>query len=495
MLLPILDDPRGTGATVRVHDQVLTYPELRTAARHVAAGLRPGQHVAVIAERRIETVVGVVGALLAGAVAVPVNPSASDRELHHLVADAVPTAVLTAADTAVPAALAPASPVTVDLGGAAGPAGGTARAAVPDDAPALVIYTSGTTGSPKGVVLSRAAVAANLDALAAAWAWTADDVLVQALPLYHVHGLVLGVLGPLRVGSGLHHLGTFDPAATAEALAAGGTLHFGVPTIYHRLADAADDDPDVRTALEKARLLVSGSAGLPRSVHDRVHALTGHVIVERYGMTETMITTAVPAGTHDHPGTVGRALRGVQIRLVDDNGLDLPTDGEAMGELLVRSPSMFAGYLNRPDATEAAFRDGWFVTGDVATVDPDGFVRIVGRRSTDIIKSGGYKIGAGEIEDALLEHPAVAEAAVAGRPDDDLGERVAAWVVARDGDAGAGLDEDELRRHAAALLAPHKRPRTFHLVAELPRNHMGKVQKSRLAEPAPAPAPPGPDGR
>jgi malonyl-CoA/methylmalonyl-CoA synthetase len=188
----------------------------------------------------------------------------------------------------------------------------------------------------------------------------------------------------------------------------------------------------------------------------------------------------VPAGTRDHPGTVGRALRGVQLRLIDDGGADLPTDGEAMGELLVRSPSMFGGYLNRPDATEAAFRDGWFATGDVATVDADGFVRIVGRRSTDIIKSGGYKIGAGEIEDALLEHPAVAEAAVAGRPDDDLGERVMAWIVPRDHQA---LDEDELARHASTVLAPHKRPRTFHLVAELPRNSMGKVQKSRLAAP------------
>jgi malonyl-CoA/methylmalonyl-CoA synthetase len=481
MLLPALDDP-PVDTFVRVHDRSMSYAELAAASRQVAAQLTPGARVALVAERRIETVIGVAGVLAAGAVVVPVNPAAADRELLHQITDSVPTVVVLPADSAPPPALAGTALVRVHPD----PPAGTAPlppldgSAVSDDDPALVMYTSGTTGSPKGVVLSRAALAANLDALAAAWAWTADDVLVHALPLYHVHGLVLGVLGALRVGSGLHHLGPFDPSTTAEALAGGGTLHFGVPTIYHRLAEAGEHRSEVRAALTRARLLVSGSAGLPRSVHDRIHAMSGHVIVERYGMTETMITTAVPAGTRDRPGTVGPPLPGVQLRLVDDDGADVPFDGESMGELLVRSPSMFAGYLNRPDATEAAFRDGWFVTGDVATVDPDGFVRIVGRRSTDIIKSGGYKIGAGEIEDVLLGHPEVAEAAVAGRPDDDLGERVTAWVVPR---PGGTVDEDELRDHAAALLAPHKRPRTFHITTELPRNALGKVQKSRLTVP------------
>jgi malonyl-CoA/methylmalonyl-CoA synthetase len=480
MLLPALDDAPGH-PLVRVDDQELTFPELAAAARRVAAGLEPGQRVAVIAERRIHTVVGVVGALLAGAVVVPVNPSATERELDHLVSDAAPEVVLAGAGTTIAGALSgpPFRAVSTRAANGDSPAP-PATDPVDEDAPALIMYTSGTTGSPKGVVLSRGAVAANLDALASAWAWTPDDVLVHALPLYHVHGLVLGVLGPLRVGGGLHHLGSFDVAATAAALSAGGTLHFGVPTIYHRLAEAADSDATVRDALAGARLLVSGSAGLPRSVADRILEATGQVIVERYGMTETMITTAVPAGDTDHAGTVGPALAGVQVRLVDDEGGAVPNDGERMGELLVRSPSMFAGYLNRPDATGSAFRDGWFATGDVATIDSDGFVRIVGRRSTDIIKSGGYKIGAGEIEEVLLEHPGVAEAAVAGRPDEDLGERVTAWVVARHEHL---LDESELRRHCGIVLAPHKRPRAYHLVAELPRNALGKVQKSRLTEP------------
>jgi malonyl-CoA/methylmalonyl-CoA synthetase len=479
MLLPALDDAPGH-PLVRVDDQELTFPELAASARRVAAGLEPGQRVAVIAERRIHTVVGVVGALLAGAVVIPVNPSASERELDHLVSDAGPEVVLAGAGTTIAGALSGPRFRAVSTRANGDTAAPLPAEPVDDDAPALIMYTSGTTGSPKGVLLSRGAVAANLDALAAAWAWTPDDVLVHALPLYHVHGLVLGVLGPLRVGCGLHHLGSFDVAATAAALSSGGTLHFGVPTIYHRLAEAADTDTTVRDALAQARLLVSGSAGLPRSVGDRILERTGQVVVERYGMTETMITTAVPAGDTDHAGTVGTALAGVQLRLVDDDGAGVANDGEKMGELLVRSPSMFAGYLNRPDATDAAFRDGWFATGDVATIDGDGFVRIVGRRSTDIIKSGGYKIGAGEIEEALLEHPGVAEAAVAGRPDEDLGERVSAWVVARHEHL---LDESELRRHCAVVLAPHKRPRAYHLVTELPRNALGKVQKSRLTEP------------
>jgi malonyl-CoA/methylmalonyl-CoA synthetase len=479
MLFPALLDPSAT-ALVRVHDRALTYAELAIAARQVAAGLTPGQRVAVVAERSLPTVVGVVGTLLAGAVVVPVNPTASDRELQHLVSDATPEVVLAGAAAAVPDALTALPFRAVDAGDAdAAPA----PEPVGDDQPAFIMYTSGTTGSPKGVVLSRGAVAANLDALIGAWAWTPADVLVHALPLYHVHGLVLGVLGPLRVGGGLHHLGTFDPSATVAALRAGGTLHFGVPTIYHRLAEAAETDPAVGEALAGARLLVSGSAGLPRSVHERIHEATGQVIVERYGMTETMITTAVPAGDKAHAGTVGPALPGVQLRLIDEDGTAVPNDGEAMGELLVRSPSMFGGYLHRPDATGAAFEDGWFRTGDVATIDADGYVRIVGRRSTDIIKSGGYRIGAGEIEEVLLEHPAVAEAAVAGRPDEDLGERVAAWVVAR---AGSTLDEDDLRQHCSVALAPHKRPRAYHRVAELPRNALGKVQKSRLTEPVDA---------
>jgi malonyl-CoA/methylmalonyl-CoA synthetase len=482
VLFPALVRADAT-ATVRVADDEITYPALAAATAAAASTIAPGARVAVVVERHLATIVGILAVLRAGGVAIPVNPSATDHELAHVLDNSTPTLVLHAPDHVLATRLSAIEhrAIAIDATGHDAPHLDPAL----DDSPALVMYTSGTTGPPKGAVLSRAAVAANLDALAEAWAWTAADRLVHSLPLYHVHGLVLGVLGPLRVGGSLHHTGRFDPHTTAAALRDGGTMHFGVPTMYARLADAAESgdasSAGVAHALRNARLLVSGSAGLPRTVHDRIERATGHVVVERYGMTETMITTAVPAGRRDKAGTVGPALPGVQLRLVDDGGADVADDGEVMGEIWARTPSMFTGYLNDPEATAAALADGWMVTGDIATRDADGYLRIVGRRSTDIIKSGGFKIGAGEVEDCLLGHPDVAEAAVKGLPDDDLGERVVAWVVAA---PGTTIDTDAVARHAAEILVTHKRPRDIHVVGSLPRNAMGKVQKSRLTDPA-----------
>jgi malonyl-CoA/methylmalonyl-CoA synthetase len=326
--------------------------------------------------------------------------------------------------------------------------------------------------------MPRRAIASNLDALAEVWSWTDADVVAHALPLFHVHGLVIGILGPIRRGGTARHLGRFSPQAVHDALAGDATMLFGVPTMYRRLADAADDSPPLAAALAGARLLVSGSAALPASEHARLQELTGRGVVERYGMTETLMNTAVPAGAQPAPGTVGPPLPGVQLRLVDEDGVKLETcDDETIGEVEVRGPNLFLGYLNRPDATAATMHDGWFRTGDMATWTADGYIRIVGRRATDLIKSGGYKIGAGEIEACLRDHPAVDDAAVTGEPDDDLGERVVAWVVLC---GGARADEAALIDHVAGQLAPHKRPRTVHFLDELPRNEMGKVQKQRL---------------
>jgi malonyl-CoA/methylmalonyl-CoA synthetase len=255
---------------------------------------------------------------------------------------------------------------------------------------------------------------------------------------------------------------------------------FGVPTMYHRLADAAESDGSIAEGLRGARLLVSGSAALPAADHARIEAACGQLVVERYGMTETLMNCAIRADGERRPGTVGPPVDGVSLRLVDDAGevLDV-SDDETVGEIQVRGPNLFLEYLNRPDATSEAMRDGWFATGDVATRSSDGYIRIVGRRATDLIKSGGYKIGAGEIENALLEHPGVAEAAVTGEPDDDLGERIVAWVVPA-GDDRPG--ERELADHVARLLTPHKRPREVRYLEELPRNAMGKVTKAALGD-------------
>jgi malonyl-CoA/methylmalonyl-CoA synthetase len=331
-------------------------------------------------------------------------------------------------------------------------------------------------------VLPRRAIASNLDGLADAWAWTERDTVAHGLPLFHVHGLVIGILGPIRRGGTAVHLGRFSAEGVLHALTAGATMLFGVPTMYRRLAEAAEGSPELAVALGRARLLVSGSAALPAAEHARLRRLTGRGVVERYGLTETLMNTAVRADAEPAPGTVGAQIKGVELQLVDDDGAPFDVDdGETIGEVQVRGPNLFLGYLNRPDATEAAMRDGWFATGDMATRDRRGYIRIVGRRATDLIKSGGYKIGAGEIEAALREHGAVDDAAVTGEPDDDLGERVVAWVVLRD---GARASERELVDHVASQLAPHKRPRVVRFLSELPRNELGKVQKTRL-EPAP----------
>ncbi|AWE50107.1 acyl-CoA synthetase [Streptomyces nigra] len=475
-LFPALVDAPAGRAALRFGDRALTYGELGAAAGALAARIGGAGRVAVWATPALETAVAVVAALEAGAAAVPLNPKSGDRELGHILSDSAPSVVLAAPGDELPAPLAGLERADVDVH-AAGELPGTD---VPDEHAALVVYTSGTTGPPKGAVIPRRAVAHTLDALADAWQWTGEDVLVHGLPLFHVHGLVLGVLGPLRRGGSLRHLGRFGTEGVARELDEGATMLFGVPTMYHRIAQALPHEPGLAQALGKARLLVSGSAALPVHDHERITAATGQRVVERYGMTETLMNTSVRADGERRAGTVGVPLPGVELRLVEEDGTPLTSyDGESVGEIQVRGPNLFTEYLNRPDATRDAFTaDGWFRTGDVAVRDPDGYVRIVGRKATDLIKSGGYKIGAGEIENALLEHPGVREAAVTGEPDADLGERIVAWVVPADPQAPPSADE--LADHVAGRLAPHKRPRRVHYLDVLPRNDMGKIMKRAL---------------
>ena len=471
MLFPSLADPPDRLA-LRFPERELAYPQVRDAALRVAEEIAGARRVGVWGVNAPETCVAVVGALLAGVPAVPINPKAGERELAHILGDSDPGAILVAPGTRV-ATDRRLIEVDLDARGA-----GDLPPEPPDDAPALIVYTSGTTGPPKGAVLPRRSIATNLDALAEAWEWTGEDVVAHGLPLFHVHGLVLGILGPLRRGGAAHHLVRFSSDGAAQALRGGATMLFGVPTMYHRLADDAEQRPDVADALRGARLLVSGSAALPAVEHERIERVCGQRIVERYGMSETLMNTAIRASGERRAGYVGPPLDGVEIRLLDDAGAPIEAaDDETIGEIAVRGPNLFLEYLNRPDATAEAVRDGWFHTGDLATRAPDGYIRIVGRRATDLIKSGGFKIGAGEIEGALLEHPDVREAAVTGEPDDDLGERIVAWIVPRD---GAGPTSQELADHVARLLTPHKRPRVVHLLEALPRNEMGKVQKKRL---------------
>ncbi|MFI9203379.1 acyl-CoA synthetase [Streptomyces sp. NPDC053048] len=457
MTVPLLTSLAAPDATDRpdaltVAGRSCSREELLGAAGAVASRVAGAASVAVRAEATPETVAAVVGALLAGVPVVPLPPDAGPAERAHILRDSGAELVLGETrggrrEVAVP----------VDLRERAAWSGPE-----PDPkATAFVLYTSGTTGAPKGAIIPRGAVAACLDGLADAWQWTAEDTLVHGLPLFHVHGLVLGVLGALRTGSRLVHTGRPTPEAYA---AAGGSLYFGVPTVWSRVVR----DHTAARALGGARLLVSGSAALPAPVFRDLEALTGQRPVERYGMTETLITVSTRADGERRQGSVGVPLPGVRTRVV-------AAEEGGIGELEVSGPTLFSGYLGRPEATAASYTaDGWFRTGDIAAVDADGAHRIVGRASTDLIKSGGYRIGAGEVENALLDHPAVSEAAVVGVAHEDLGQEIVAYVVAE------GVSEQALIDFVAAHLSVHKRPRRVRFLDALPRNAMGKPQKKLL---------------
>jgi malonyl-CoA/methylmalonyl-CoA synthetase len=330
---------------------------------------------------------------------------------------------------------------------------------------------------PKGAVLSHGNLLASVAALAIAWHWTGDDRLVLCLPLFHMHGLGVGLHGTLFTGASAVLLDGFDPETVIDAAGEHeATLFFGVPTMYHRLVGCARVGE-----LARLRLCVAGSAPLPPSVHDAFRAATGRTVLERYGMTETVMLVSNPYDGERRAGAVGFPLPGVEVRFVRDGGtsVDLPTagiDGEA-GEILVRGPNVFRGYWERPASNVAAFTDGWFRTGDLATVAPDCYITIVGR-AKELIISGGFNVYPREVEEVLATHPAVADVAVVGTPSDEWGEEVTAFIVVRSGQVEP--DRDVLREFCRDQLARYKLPRRVVIVDTLPRNALGKVVKHDL---------------
>jgi malonyl-CoA/methylmalonyl-CoA synthetase len=355
---------------------------------------------------------------------------------------------------------------------------------------AAMVYTSGTTGKPKGVVATHANITAQVESLIAAWEWTANDRTLLVLPLHHVHGIINVVSSALWSGALLEIHPRFDPEATWDRLSAGElTVFTAVPTIYHRLIQSWEAaPPDVQRSRSNGcralRLMMSGSAALPSQVLGRWKEISGHVLLERYGMTEVGMALSNPLHGERRPGYVGSPLPGVSVRLVNDE--DQPVPAGEPGEVQLRGAGVFSEYWRRPESTQEAFVDGWFRTGDVAVFD-HGAYRLLGRSSVDIIKSGGDKISALEVEEVLRTHPVIADCAVIGIDDLEWGQRVCAVVETRPNNT---LDLTQLREWAKSRMAPCKIPRTLLCVSRLPRNAMGKIVKPELATFFAQPAPP-----
>jgi malonyl-CoA/methylmalonyl-CoA synthetase len=345
---------------------------------------------------------------------------------------------------------------------------------------AMILYTSGTAGRPKGVVTTHANIAAQITGLVDAWEWSADDRILLCLPLHHVHGIVNIVGCALWSGATCEMLPRFDAETVWERIANGSlTLFVAVPTIYVRLIAAWENAPaETRstwsTAASFLRLMVSGSAALPVTTFQRCREITGHVLLERYGMTEIGMALSNSYRYERVPGSVGRPLPGVAVRLVNEGSDEVPPG--MPGEIEVAGASVFTEYWGKPGATREAFRDGWFRTGDTAVIE-NGAYRILGRSNVDILKTGGHKVSALEVEEVLREHPAIVECAVVGVPDAEWGERIAAAVVLRNGHA---LEIDELRIWAKERTAAHKVPSRLLVMEALPRNAMGKVTKPAI---------------
>ncbi len=418
----------------------------------------------------------------AGGIAVPIHTAAPQAEIEFLFDDVQPRAVISSEP--YPKALVDCcrqrSVEFVDFDASCRNAAITLPQISPERR-ALILYTSGTTSRPKGVVLTHAALEAQIRSLVEAWRWTSHDRIPLFLPVHHIHGVVNVLLCALCSGATVDVFHRFDAIAVLErATHMGYTLFMAVPTIYAKSLEALETaDAPTRSrwvhALKSMRLMVSGSAALPVRLFDRWEQLTGHRLLERYGMTEVGMALSNPLDGERRPGTVGVPLPGIEVRLRAENGQWIDQE-ELPGELCVRGPTLFAEYWNRPEATEEAFVDGWFRTGDVAMIR-NGYYCILGRLSTDIIKSGGYKISALEIESALMEHPAVAECAVVGIGDELWGEKVAAAIVLR---SHTSLTAEALREWCRQRLSPYKVPKAVRFFGQLPRNSMGKVTKSQV---------------
>jgi malonyl-CoA/methylmalonyl-CoA synthetase len=475
----------------RPDGSVLSYADLQDLSGRVAQvlldlGVRPGDRVAAQVEKSAEALMLYLGCLRAGAVYLPLNTAYTVGEIRYFLGDAEPTVFVCRPEleeqmAALGRELGVPHVITLGEHGdgslwakvAAAVAGDVDVPRSQDDLAAF-LYTSGTTGRSKGAMLSHGNLASNAATLRDAWRFTADDRLLHALPIFHTHGLFVATNITLMAGGSLLYLPRFDLADMMRLLPKATTM-MGVPTFYTRLLSRPDF---TRELVAHMRLFVSGSAPLSAETHREFGARTGHAILERYGMTETNMNTSNPYDGDRIPGSVGKPLPGVEIRITDpETGAVLPQGG--IGMIEVRGPNVFKGYWRMPEKTKAEFReDGFFISGDLGYIDPRGYVYISGR-GKDLIISGGFNVYPAEVEGAIEALPGVAECAVIGVPHADFGEGVVAVVIAK---PGAALDEKQMIAALGIELAKYKLPKRIYVADSLPRNAMGKVQKNQLRE-------------
>lgn len=484
-------EPEGSISWQQTRSELLTEASHWMAALR-AAGIGPGDRVAVSLGKTTGLVTAHLAILGVGASVVPLNPALTVRETEAVLQRADVRLAITHPETVsrapeiLTAVRGPwwmvgnteglptqVTPLTSALAGhRPGPEPIDQR----ETDIALLLFTSGTTGTPKGVGLTHKNLHANLQALLVeTWEMTEHDRLLHALPPHHLHGLGLGIYGSLYVGNTIVFLERFDPATVLRAFDPHYiSVFMGVPTMYHRLLDV-----EAQISLSSMRVFTCGSAPLSPETFRRFHERFGFTIVERYGLTETAINTSNPLQGPCKPGSVGPALPGVEVGIFDPHTQQRLATGET-GEVWVRGPNVFSGYWNNPEATAATFHQDWFRTGDLGAVDEDSYLAIRGRIK-ELIIVGGTNVTPGEVEAVLETDPGVAECAVVGLPDTDLGERIAAFIVPRPDEQVTSL-EQRLRAKAEQDLAPYKRPRLYRFLETIPRNAMGKVERGKLRE-------------
>ena len=451
----------------------------------IAKGAVPGESVvALLAPPGPGYVSGQWGIWQAGGIFLPLCLSATILEWEYALSDSQANHVLVD-----PAFAARVAPLCEKMGiglSVFGQEAETSISPMPEislSQPAMILYTSGTTSKPKGVVTTHANIQAQVESLVEAWEWSPDDRIPLFLPLHHIHGIINILSCALWTGASVEPFDKFDAVVVLNRVAAGAyTVFMAVPTIYVKLLETIRNTPESARqgwleGFKAMRLMVSGSAALPAKVFEEWKSLTGQSLLERYGMTEIGMAISNPYRGERRPGAVGIPLPGVEIRLMADNG-ERVTGENQPGEIQVRGQGVFREYWNRPDATRDSFEDSWFRTGDVAVVE-NGYLRILGRQSVDIIKSGGYKLSALEIESVLLDHPAIIECAVVGMADETWGEAVATAIVPAKGMALAIAD---LREWCKARMSVYKIPKILVSVESLPRNAMGKVSKPEVCK-------------